>query len=138
MQAECEEQADTAEMLAEAERLRRRDLAVLWHPCTQMAEHPDPLPLVPIRRGRGAWLEASDGRRYLDAVSSWWTNLFGHAEPRIAAAIARQARELEHVIFAGFSHEPGLRLAEDLLRAGARGWRGCSTPTTARPRSKWR
>ena len=116
MPAESKEQSDTAEMLAEAERLRRRDLAVLWHPCTQMAEHPDPLPLLPIRRGRGAWLEGVDGRRYLDAVSSWWTNLFGHAEPRIAAAIGRQAAELEHVIFAGFSHEPGLRLAEALLR----------------------
>ncbi|MEO8161727.1 MAG: adenosylmethionine--8-amino-7-oxononanoate transaminase [Arenimonas sp.] len=109
------ENANTAEMLAEAERLRRRDLAVLWHPCTQMAEHPDPLPLLPIRRGRGAWLEGVDGRQYLDAVSSWWTNLFGHAEPRIAAAIARQAQELEHVIFAGFSHEPALLLAEALL-----------------------
>jgi adenosylmethionine-8-amino-7-oxononanoate aminotransferase len=107
---------NTKAMLAEADRLRSRDLAVLWHPCTQMAEHPDPLPLVPIRRGRGAWLEGVDGRRYLDAVSSWWTNLFGHAEPRIAAAIAAQAQELEHVIFAGFSHEPGLRLAEELLR----------------------
>jgi len=116
MSAESKEQSDTAEMLAEAERLRRRDLAVLWHPCTQMAEHPEPLPLLPIRRGRGVWLEGVDGRRYLDAVSSWWTNLFGHAEPRIAAAIARQATELEHVIFAGFSHEPGLRLAEQLLR----------------------
>ncbi len=105
---------DTA-MLAEAEAWRSRDLAVLWHPCTQMAEHPDTLPLVPIRRGRGVWLEGVDGRHYLDAVSSWWTNLFGHAEPRIAAAIARQAGELEHVIFAGFSHEPGLMLAEKLL-----------------------
>jgi adenosylmethionine-8-amino-7-oxononanoate aminotransferase len=111
----------TAEMLAEAERLRTRDLAVLWHPCTQMAEHPDPLPLLPIRRGRGAWLEGVDGRQYLDAVSSWWTNLFGHAEPRIAAAIARQAQELEHVIFAGFSHEPALLLAEALLRAAPPG-----------------
>jgi adenosylmethionine-8-amino-7-oxononanoate aminotransferase len=109
------EDANTAEMLAEAERLRARDLAVLWHPCTQMAEHPDPLPLLPIRRGRGAWLEGVDGRRYLDAVSSWWTNLFGHAEPRIAAAIAHQAQQLEHVIFAGFSHEPALLLAESLL-----------------------
>ena len=63
MPGESKEQSDTAEMLAEAERLRRRDLAVLWHPCTQMAEHPDPLPLVPIRRGRGAWLEGVDGRR---------------------------------------------------------------------------
>jgi adenosylmethionine-8-amino-7-oxononanoate aminotransferase len=102
-------------MLAEADALRRRDLAVLWHPCTQMAEHPETLPLVPIRRGRGAWLEGVDGTRYLDAVSSWWTNLFGHSEPRIAAAIARQASELEHVIYAGFSHEPGLLLAEALL-----------------------
>lgn len=103
-------------MLAEAERLRARDLAVLWHPCTQMAEHPDKLPLVPIRRGRGAWLEGVDGSRTLDAISSWWTNLFGHGEPRIAAAIARQAAELEHVIFAGFSHEPAVLLAETLLR----------------------
>jgi len=116
MSAESKEQSDTAEMLAEAERLRRRDLAVLWHPCTQMAAPPVPLPLLPIRRGRGVSLEGVDGRRSLDAVSSWWTNLFGHAEPRIAAAIARQATELEHVIFAGFSHEPGLRLAETLLR----------------------
>ncbi len=95
--------------------MRARDLAVCWHPCTQMAEHPDTLPLVPIRRGRGVWLEGVDGRRYLDAVSSWWTNLFGHGEPRIAAAIAHQAGELEHVIYAGFSHEPGLLLAERLL-----------------------
>jgi adenosylmethionine-8-amino-7-oxononanoate aminotransferase len=101
--------------LADARAWRDRDLAVVWHPCTQMKEHPDTLPLVPIRRGRGVWLEGVDGRRYLDAVSSWWTNLFGHAEPRIAAAIAAQAHELEHVIYAGFSHEPGLQLAEALL-----------------------
>ena len=104
-------------MLTEAAAWRQRDLAVLWHPCTQMAEHPDTLPLVPIRRGRGAWLEGVDGRQYLDAVSSWWTNLFGHAEPRIAAAIAEQAQTLEHVIYAGFSHEPGLKLAEALVAA---------------------
>ena len=110
-----------SQMLAEADLLRARDLAVLWHPCTQMAEHPDVLPLVPIRRGRGAWLEGVDGRQYLDAVSSWWTNLFGHGEPRIAAAIGRQALELEHVIFAGFSHEPGVRLAEALLRVAPAG-----------------
>jgi adenosylmethionine---8-amino-7-oxononanoate aminotransferase len=108
-------------MLTEAESLRRRDLSVLWHPCTQMAEHPDTLPLIPIRRGRGVWLEGVDGKRYLDAVSSWWTNLFGHAEPRIAAAIAAQAQELEHVIYAGFSHEPGLKLAEALVAATPQG-----------------
>jgi adenosylmethionine-8-amino-7-oxononanoate aminotransferase len=95
---------------------RERDLRVLWHPCTQMREHPETLPLVPIRRGRGVWLEDFEGKRYLDAVSSWWTNLFGHAEPRIAAAIAQQAQTLEQVILAGFGHEPAIRLAEELLR----------------------
>ncbi len=99
---------------------RARDLRVLWHPCTQMREHPETLPLVPIRRARGVWLEGFDGRRYLDAVSSWWTNLFGHAEPRIAAAIAAQAQELEHVMLAGFGHEPAIRLAEELLRIAPR------------------
>ena len=97
-----------------------RDLAVLWHPCTQMREHPDTLPLVPIARGEGAWLIGHDGRRYLDAVSSWWTNLFGHAEPRIAQAIARQAGTLEQVILAGFSHEPAVALAEGLLARAPR------------------
>jgi adenosylmethionine---8-amino-7-oxononanoate aminotransferase len=104
----------------EAADWRERDLRVLWHPCTQMREHPDTLPLVPIRRGRGVWLEGFDGQRYLDAVSSWWTNLFGHAEPRIAAAIAAQAQELEQVILAGFGHEPAIALAEELLRLAPR------------------
>jgi adenosylmethionine---8-amino-7-oxononanoate aminotransferase len=99
----------------EAVSWRERDLSVLWHPCTQMREHPETLPLVPIRRARGVWLEGHDGTRYLDAVSSWWTNLFGHGEPRIAAAIAAQALELEHVMLAGFTHEPAVRLAEALL-----------------------
>jgi adenosylmethionine-8-amino-7-oxononanoate aminotransferase len=99
---------------------RARDLRVLWHPCTQMREHPETLPLLPIRRGRGVWLEDFDGRRYLDAVSSWWTNLFGHAEPRIAAAIAAQAQELEQVILAGFGHAPAIALAEELLALAPR------------------
>ncbi|WMJ70194.1 adenosylmethionine--8-amino-7-oxononanoate transaminase [Stenotrophomonas sp. 24(2023)] len=94
---------------------RQRDLQVLWHPCTQMREHPHTLPLVPIARGQGAWLYDHDGNRYLDAVSSWWTNLFGHAEPRIGAAIAAQAGQLEQVMLAGFSHEPAITLAERLL-----------------------
>jgi len=93
----------------------QRDLGTLWHPCTQMAEHPETLPLIPIRSGQGVWLTDIEGNRYLDAISSWWTNLFGHSEPRIANAIAQQANTLEHVIFAGFSHEPGLTLAERLL-----------------------
>ena len=107
-------------MIADADGWRSRDLAVLWHPCTQMREHPHVLPLVPIARGEGAWLVGHDGRRYLDAVSSWWTNLFGHAEPRIAAAIARQAGTLEQVILAGFSHEPAVALAEKLLAIAPR------------------
>lgn len=95
---------------------QQRDLSVLWHPCTQMSEHPDTLPLIPIKSAQGVWLEDIDGKRYLDAISSWWTNLFGHSEPRIAQAIATQAKTLEHVIFAGFSHEPGLQLAEQLVQ----------------------
>ena len=107
-------------MLTEAGRWRSRDLAVLWHPCTQMREHPDTLPLVPIARGEGAWLVDHDGRRYLDAVSSWWTNLFGHGEPRIGAAIARQAQTLEQVMLAGFTHAPAVELAERLLQIAPR------------------
>lgn len=105
---------------AAAEHWRRRDLDVLWHPCTQMREHPHTLPLLPIERGDGAWLVGRDGRRYLDAISSWWTNLFGHANPRIADAIATQARTLEHVILAGCSHAPAVELAERLLTIAPR------------------
>jgi len=94
--------------------LMNRDLAVLWHPCTQMKDHVT-LPLVPIRRGEGVWLEDFDGNRYIDAVSSWWVNLFGHANPRINAAVKDQLDKLEHVILAGFSHEPVIELAERLV-----------------------
>ncbi|MFA5683469.1 MAG: adenosylmethionine--8-amino-7-oxononanoate transaminase [Lysobacteraceae bacterium] len=105
------------------ENWRQRDLSVLWHPCTQMQEHLDGAPLVAIARGEGAWLVGADGKRYLDAVSSWWTNLFGHANPRIAAAITKQAHTLEHVILAGFSHQPALRLAERLVKLAPPGLR---------------
>ena len=107
-------------ILDEAARWRSRDLAVLWHPCTQMREHPDELPLLPVARGEGAWLIGHDGGRTLDAVSSWWTNLHGHAEPRIAEAITRQARTLEQVILAGCSHPPAVELAERLLAIAPR------------------
>ena len=108
-----------------AESWRERDLAVLWHPCTQMRDHAagsrPQLPLTPIARGDGAWLVGQDGRRYLDAISSWWTNLFGHANPRIGAAIKGQLDRLEQVIFAGFTHEPAIELAEALLRVAPPG-----------------
>lgn len=92
----------------------QRDLAVLWHPCTQMKDH-EWLPLVPIRRGDGVWLEDFDGNRYIDAISSWWVNLFGHANPHINRRIREQAETLEHVILAGFSHEPVVELSEKLV-----------------------
>ncbi|MEO8019552.1 MAG: adenosylmethionine--8-amino-7-oxononanoate transaminase [Pseudomonadota bacterium] len=92
-----------------------RDLAHVWHPCTQMKDH-ESVPMIPLRSGKGVWLEDFAGTRYLDAISSWWVNLFGHANPRINAAVAEQLGRLEHAIFAGFTHEPAVRLAEDLLR----------------------
>ena len=101
-----------------------RDLRVLWHPCTQMKDH-EWLPLVPIARGEGVWLYDFDGRRYLDAISSWWVNLFGHANPRISEAVAAQARTLEHVILAGFTHEPVVRLSERLVEITPPGLTRC-------------
>jgi adenosylmethionine---8-amino-7-oxononanoate aminotransferase len=90
-----------------------RSLAAVWHPCTQMKLH-EWLPLVPIQRGQGVWLYDFDGRRYLDAISSWWVNLFGHGNPRINAAIKAQLDRLEHVILAGFTHGPVIELSEKL------------------------
>jgi adenosylmethionine---8-amino-7-oxononanoate aminotransferase len=80
--------------------LAERDLRVVWHPCTQMKDH-EWLPMTPIARGEGVWLYDHDGRRYLDAISSWWVNLFGHANPRINAALTEQLGRLEHVMLAG-------------------------------------
>jgi adenosylmethionine-8-amino-7-oxononanoate aminotransferase len=90
-----------------------RSLAAVWHPCTQMKQH-ERFPLVPIARAKGAWLEDFEGRRYLDGVSSWWVNLFGHAHPGINAAIAGQLDSLEHAMLAGFTHRPAVELAERL------------------------
>ena len=96
--------------------LLERSLAAVWHPCTQMKQH-ETLPLVSVARGAGCWLYDFDGRRYLDAISSWWVNLFGHCNPRINAALADQLGKLEHVLLAGFSHEPVVELSERLARA---------------------
>ena len=94
--------------------LSQRDTQVLWHPCTQMHDHEN-FPLIPIKSGKGVWLEDFDGNRYLDAISSWWVNLFGHSNPIINAALKNQIDTLEHVIFAGFTHETGIQLAEKLV-----------------------
>lgn len=104
--------------------LAARDLEVLWHPCTQMQDH-EQRPPIPIRRGRGAWLEDFDGNRYLDGISSWWVNLFGHANPRINEAIRAQLDSLEHVLLAGFTHEPVVRLSEQLLKLVPAGLSRC-------------
>ncbi len=90
-----------------------RSLAAVWHPCTQMQHH-ETLPLVALSHGRGAWLFDHEGRRYLDGVSSWWVNLFGHANPRINAALKDQLDRLEHAMLAGFTHEPVVQLSERL------------------------
>jgi adenosylmethionine-8-amino-7-oxononanoate aminotransferase len=95
--------------------LLKRSVAAVWHPCTQMKQH-ETLPLIPVAYARGCWLYDFDGRRYLDAVSSWWVNLFGHANPRINAALAKQLGELEHVMLAGFTHEPVVELSERLSK----------------------
>ncbi|MEQ5840738.1 adenosylmethionine--8-amino-7-oxononanoate transaminase [Paraburkholderia acidicola] len=90
-----------------------RSLRAVWHPCTQMKHH-ERLPLVAVARGAGAWLYDRDGHRYLDAISSWWVNLFGHANPRINAALKTQLDTLEHAMLAGCTHEPAVELAERL------------------------
>ena len=104
--------------------LMQDDLAVLWHPCSQMKDY-EQLPLIPIRRGNGVWLEDYDGKRYIDAISSWWVNLFGHANPRINAALKEQLDLLEHVLLAGFSHEPAIRLAQRLVQLAPPGLDRC-------------
>ncbi len=97
-----------------------RDLAALWHPCTQMHDH-QWLPLIPIARGQGVWMEDYDGKRYLDAISSWWVNIFGHSHPFINAALKGQLDTLEHVMLAGFTHAPAIELAEKLVRIAPTG-----------------
>ncbi|AOB30040.1 adenosylmethionine-8-amino-7-oxononanoate aminotransferase [Bordetella sp. H567] len=90
-----------------------RSLRAVWHPCTQMKHH-ERIPLLPIARAQGAWLYDADGRRYLDGISSWWVNLFGHAHPAINAALVDQLGTLEHAMLAGCTHEPAVALAERL------------------------
>ena len=93
--------------------LVNRSLRSVWHPCTQMQHH-ESIPLIAVSHGRGAWLYDHDGKRYLDAISSWWVNLFGHANPRINAALKDQLDRLEHAMLAGFTHEPVVQLSEQL------------------------
>lgn len=95
--------------------LLQRSRAAVWHPCTQMKHH-ESQPLVPIVRGDGAWLFDADGKRYLDGLSSWWVNLFGHGHPHIKAALHDQIERLDHVMLAGLTHEPVIELSERLAQ----------------------
>ncbi|WDZ94184.1 adenosylmethionine--8-amino-7-oxononanoate transaminase [Herbaspirillum sp. WKF16] len=93
--------------------LAARSLRSVWHPCTQMRRHED-MPPIAVARGHGPWLYDADGRRYFDAISSWWVNLFGHTNARINRALVDQLERLEHAMLAGFTHEPVVALSEKL------------------------
>ena len=95
-------------------KMMQRDLEVIWHPCTQMKDH-ETLPLVPVKSGKGVYLYDFDGNAYIDAVSSWWVNLFGHANETINNKVKAQIDTLEHVLLAGFTHEPAIELAHKLV-----------------------
>ncbi|MGQ0587268.1 MAG: adenosylmethionine--8-amino-7-oxononanoate transaminase [Gammaproteobacteria bacterium] len=101
-----------------------RSLARVWHPCTQMKDH-EQLPPVPIKSAQGAWLEDFEGKRYLDAISSWWTNLFGHRHPLIVERMKQQLDRLDHVLLAGFTHEGAVTLAEKLCQIAPKGLGKC-------------
>ncbi len=92
--------------------LSARDQQVIWHPYTQMQISDPPVAII---KGEGTYLFSEDGKKYIDAVSSWWVNIHGHAHPYIAQKVVEQLTKLEHVIFAGFTHEPAVQLAENLL-----------------------
>ncbi|QIB27735.1 adenosylmethionine--8-amino-7-oxononanoate transaminase [Caloranaerobacter azorensis] len=94
--------------------LQIKDLRYIWHPCSQMKDYEDFPPII-IERGEGVFLYDTEGKRYLDAISSWWVNLFGHNNKRINRAIKNQIKKLEHVIFANFSHKPAIELAERIV-----------------------
>jgi len=105
-------------------KLTERSLRAVWHPCTQMKHH-ETLPLVPVSRAEGVWLYDFEGRRILDAISSWWVNLLGHGDPRINAALRSQLDSLEHVMLAGFTHAPAVELSERLARLAPEGLGHC-------------
>ncbi len=100
--------------------LQQRDLAHIWHPCSQMKDYETLLPII-IDSAQGSYLYAADGTKYLDIISSWWCNLLGHCNPKINAAIKEQIEKLEHVIFVNFTHEPAINLCEQLTEVLPKG-----------------
>lgn len=104
--------------------LKHRDIEVVWHPCTQMKDH-EALPLIPIKRAYSIYLEDFEGNIYIDAISSWWVNIFGHTNNYINQKIKEQLDTLEHVILAGFTHEQVIRLSERLISIAPKGLKKC-------------
>ncbi|QUI24175.1 adenosylmethionine--8-amino-7-oxononanoate transaminase [Vallitalea pronyensis] len=102
------------------EALIQMDLDNIWHPCSQMKDYETFDPII-IKKGKGVYLEDIDGNRYIDAVSSWWVNLFGHCHKRIGDVLAQQANTLEHTIFVNFTHEPAIALSERILKVAPQG-----------------
>jgi adenosylmethionine-8-amino-7-oxononanoate aminotransferase len=96
------------------------DLKHIWHPCTQMKDH-ETLPLIPISRGAGVYLYDFDDKGYIDAISSWWVNIFGHVNKHISSRVKEQLDTLEHVLLAGFTHKPAVHLAEKLVQLTPKG-----------------
>ena len=107
-----------------AQALIKEDLAHIWHPCTQMKDH-ETLPLLPIKKGKGVYLFDFEDNAYIDGVSSWWVNLFGHCHPYINQKVKEQIDTLEHVIFAGFTHEPIVKLSQRLCALAPKGLEKC-------------
>ncbi len=104
--------------------ISKRDMSVVWHPCTQMKDHEE-FEIIPIQSGQGVYLTDFDGNSYIDAISSWWVNLFGHSNPYINTKIKEQLENLEHVILAGFTHEPIVRLSQRLVALAPQGLSRC-------------
>lgn len=104
--------------------ISNRDMNVLWHPCTQMKDH-ETFPIIPISKGNGIYLEDFEGNRYIDGISSWWVNLFGHANSYINGKVKEQLDTLEHVILAGFTHEGIVVLSERLVTLAPEGLTRC-------------
>ena len=100
--------------------LQKRDLAHIWHPCSQMKDYETLRPII-VDHAKGPYLYAADGTEYLDIISSWWCNLLGHCNPKINAAIKEQIEQLEHVIFVNFTHEPAIKLCEELTEVLPKG-----------------
>ena len=107
-------------MISNLSELQKKDLKYVFHPCAQMKDFEENPPLV-ITKGDGIYLIDENGNRYMDCISSWWVNLFGHCNKRINKVITEQVNTLEHVIFANFAHEPAAELCEELTKVLPKG-----------------